>query len=448
MSPAATTTLSGQVLPEGIRPRDNTHTRSADLYLTQAQTAATDEEGEQRFRQAMEAARAGIAADAENPKSYFQAAQAAVGLKEFAVADSMFARAEELHPRYVLETEPWREQGWVNAYNAAIEPLNAGDLEKAAELFDVGNRLYSSRPEGFLQLGSIYSRLERMSESVAAYRSAMELLEESKELQMADPELAEVWQQHWDIATLGLGQALTFSEQYQEAAELYGSMLAEDPENTALLGALAGVLTEMGQADSVQVLYRDLLARPNLTERDLFNAGVGLYQIEQYDRAAEAFRAAAEMNPLNRDARMNLAQTLHISEKFEDLIPAARDLLELDPLNGLGWIFLTRAYSELERVEEANEVFLEYQAIGYEIENLRLDSEPDGGARIFGELKNTAGTPGTTITLRFQFGGEAGREIGSMDLPVTLPEVDGLQVFQGTFNSTEYVTGYRYEVLR
>ena len=447
VSPAAPVTLGGQLLPEGIRPRDNTHTRSADLYLTQAQTAATDEEAERRFRQALEAAYAGIEQDPENPKSYFQGAQASVGLNDFLGADSLFTRAEELHPRYILETEPWREQGWVNAYNEAIDPLNAGDLEEAARLFEMANLLYADRPEAFLQLGSLYARLDRFPDGIAAFGQAREILRESRALQMEDPELMDVWNQHWEIATTGMAQVLTFSERWEEAADLYGEMLADDPQNVQILGALAGVLTELEQADSVRVLYEDLLSRPGLSERDLFNAGVGLYQIGDYDRAAETFRQAARMNPFNRDARMNLAQTLHVAEKYEELIPAARELLELDPLNGLGWIFLTRAYSEMDRTEEANRVFLQYQDIGYEVESLRLDSEPEGGARIIGQLKNNGAQPGTPITLRFHFGGEDGQEVGTLDVRVEMPEVEGLQFFQGTFSSPRFVTGYSYEVV-
>jgi tetratricopeptide (TPR) repeat protein len=448
VSPAAPTGLGGQILPEGIRPRDNTHTRSADLYLTQAQTAATEEDAERRFQQALDASLAGIEQDPQNPKSYFQAAQAFVGLNDFAGADSMFNKAEELHPRYILETEPWREQGWVNAYNAAIDPLNAGELEESITLFEYANRLYSARPEAFLQLGSLYARVDRYPEAITAFGTAKELLEESRALQMEDPELAEVWKQHWEIANTGLGQVLTFSERWDEAAELYGAMLQEDPQNAQILGALAGVLTEMEQPDSVQALYQQLLSRTDLSERDLFNAGVGLYQIGEYDRAAESFRKAAEMNPFNRDARMNLAQTLHIAEKYESLIPASRELLEVDPLNGLAWIFLTRAYSELDRTDEANAVFLQYQDIGYELENIRLDSEPDGGARIVAQLKNNGAQPGSTVTLRFHFGGEDGREVGTLDVPVEMPEVDALQFFQGRFQSPHTVTGFRYEVVR
>jgi tetratricopeptide (TPR) repeat protein len=409
--------------------------------------ASDQAEKDDYFRQALDAALEGITSDPENPKSYFQAAVASVNLGEYFGADSLFTRAETIHPRYVLETEPWRERGWVDAYNAAIIPLNSGDLEAATALFEGADALYSARPEALLQLGSLYSRLGRYDQSVDAFRSSMTLLDESREIAMLDTAQAPMWEQQWEIATLGLGQALQFSERYQEAADLYGEMLAQDPDNASVLGSLASVLTELGQADSVDVLYENLLGRPGLTEFDYSNAGVGLYRIEQYDRAAQAFRAAAEMNPFNRDARLNLTQTYFQAQDWESLIPAARDLLALDPLNGLVWIFLTRAYSELEQDEQANEVFAEYQATGYEIENLMLDVSADGGATVNGTVKNSTAEQGTTVTLRFHFGGQTGREIGTIDIRVQLPAPEETVEFMGNFNSSDLVAGYRYEVV-
>jgi Tfp pilus assembly protein PilF len=237
-------------------------------------------------------------------------------------------------------------------------------------------------------------------------------------------------------------------ERYQEAADLYGQLLENDPENASIIGSLASVLTELEMPDSVDALYNNLLNRPGLTEFDYSNAGVGLYRIEQYDRAAQAFRRAAEMNPFNRDARLNLTQTYFSAEDWENLIPAARDLLELDPLNGLVWIFMTRAYSELEQPEEANAVFNEYQALGVEVENIMLDGMPNGGARVSGSLKNNTAEQGGTITLRFRFGGESGREIGTLDIRVQVPAAEESVQFSGTFNSSDFVTGYRYEMVR
>jgi tetratricopeptide (TPR) repeat protein len=435
------------VLAEGTRPRDNAQTRAAETFLDQAMEAADDVQKKALFQQALDAAMQGIVADSGNPQSYFQGAIANVNLGNYAEAAEMFETAEVIHPRYILQTEPWRERGWVNAYNDAIVPLNAGDLETAAELFAAANSLFSTRPEAFLQLGSVYSRLGRSDESATAFRDAMTLLEESKAVSLADTALAETWEQHWEIASLGLGQALQISEQWSAAADLYGQMLADDPDNPSIIGSLASVLTEMNMPDSVDALYDNLLNRPGLTEFDYSNAGVGLYRIEEYERAAQAFRSAADLNPFNRDARLNLTQTFFSAEDWENLIPAARELLEVDPLNGLVWIFMTRAYSELERVEEANAVFEEYQSIGYEVEGINMDALPAGGAAISGRLKNNAAEAGSTVTLRFHFGGERGTEVGTVDIRVQVPAVEALVDFSGQFNSSDLVYGYKYEVV-
>jgi hypothetical protein len=153
------------------------------------------------------------------------------------------------------------------------------------------------------------------------------------------------------------------------------------------------------------------------------------------------------MNPFNRDARLNLTQTHFSAEDWEALIPAARDLLTLDPLNGLVWIFMTRAYSELEQVEEANAVFAEYQALGVETEDIRLDPLPAGGARVTGALKNNTAEAGSTVVLRFHFGGQNGTEIGTVDIRIQVPAVEESVEFSGEFNSAEAVTGYSYEVV-
>jgi tetratricopeptide (TPR) repeat protein len=434
--------------PTGPRPRDNPNTNSAELYLVQAQGAVDAVDGAAKYQLALQSAEGGILADPQNPRSYFQAAQAYVGLEDFAGADSMFTKAEELYPDYAAETEPWREQGWILAYNAAIVPLNSGDLEEALGIFEMANSLYPARPEAFLQAGSVLSQLDRGEEAVEAFRTGMELLEASKARDMADSLAAPFWDQNWGIATAGLGHAMTLAGQLQEAADFYGGLLADDPQNIELIGNLATVLTELQMPDSVQALYAQLLSRPDLTERDYFNAGVGLYQIEQYGPAADAFRAAAEKNPFNRDARLNLANTLYTAEEFEALIPAARDLLAVDPLNGNMWLAMTRGLNVLERVQEANDTFREYQAIGYEIIDIRLDGVRGGGAKITGQLKNTAGTPGETVTLQFHFGGDRGQEVGTQLFRVQLPAVEQIAIFQGTFESTQQVTGYRYEVVR
>jgi tetratricopeptide (TPR) repeat protein len=439
--------VQGETLAEGIRPRDNGFTRSAEGLLNDALGAETDAERTDLYSQALQTTQDCIVEDVDNPKCFFLAAQANVGLGEYMAADSMFDKAEELHPRYILQTEPLRERAWVDAYNEAITPLNEGDLETALGIFAAANAVYSARHEAILQMGSIYSRLSRPEDAAEAFSATIEILEETRQMALADTARAPTWEEHWSFARTGLAQALQLAERYQEAADLLNEMIAENPDDPSLIGSLASVLTELEMPDSVEALYDNLLNRPGLTEFDLANAGVGLYRIGQYDRAAQAFRAAADMNPFNRDARLNLAQTYFSAEQWEEVVPAAEEVLEVDPLNGMIWIILARAHSELENDEEAGRVFNEYQAIGYEIENIMLDGGPTGGARVSGTLKNTTAEPGGTVTLRFHFGGADAQEIGTLEIRVQIPAAETSVEFMGDFVSSEQVTGYTYEVV-
>ncbi len=71
----------------------------------------------------------------------------------------------------------------------------------------------------------------------------------------------------------------------------------------------------------------------------------------------------------------------------------------------------------------------------------------DGGAGISGNFKNNTAEPGGTVTLRFHFGGQTGREIGTVDIRVQIPAVEEMVEFSGNFSSSEIVTGYKYEVV-
>ena len=101
----------------------------------------------------------------------------------------------------------------------------------------------------------------------------------------------------------------------------------------------------------------------------------------------------------------------------------------------------------MERTAEANAIFLEYQGFGYEISDLAVQPYEDGGARITGQIQNHTKDVGSTVTLRFHFGGEGGAEVGTLDVTITVPEAEAFQTFEAEFESSRYVRGYRYEAL-
>src|SRR5690606_5464602 len=116
---------------EAQRPSNNMHTRSAETYLSQADREAVVADKVAALNSALEAAFAGIENDPDNPRSWFQAGQAYIGLQDWAGADSVFDRAESLYPEYAEEINPMRQAAWIDAYNAGVTALQANNVEEA-----------------------------------------------------------------------------------------------------------------------------------------------------------------------------------------------------------------------------------------------------------------------------------------------------------------------------
>src|SRR5690606_37801080 len=111
------TSPTGRTYEPGIEPRQTNFAQQATIALAQGQ-----------FDESLARAQEGVASDSTNPLHYYLAGEAAAGLDDYELADSMWVIAERLYPAYQLEIEPSREAAWANAFNAGVEAYNAGDM--------------------------------------------------------------------------------------------------------------------------------------------------------------------------------------------------------------------------------------------------------------------------------------------------------------------------------
>lgn len=438
---------------EGIRPQDNEHTNAATLFLTQAQNAEDPEEREQGYRNALEAAMEGIQADSMNPQSYYQAGFALVMLEEdYAQADSLLDRATDLYSgdEFVEQISQVREQAWVNLYNQAIEPLNQGRTDEAIRLFQQANRMFDGRPEGFLNLGALYAQEGETEQAAEAFRDALEAVEvQSQRLEQADsvaPQQRESLQESERLASQNLGRMLTELGRSEEAIEVYEDYLERYPDDIQALSNLAVALTRAEMPDSAQSVYEGLLSRDDLTTQEYITVGVGLYQAEEWDRAAEAFQQAAERNPQSRDALYNLSQAYFAGERWEQAANTAEEVQELDPRNGNVYKLWARSLAETGDQQRGGDVLEEYEDLDFELDGLQFQVNQNG-ATVSGVLTNRTVRQGEPIILRFHFSDDQGNEIGTQDETIPAPGQDDSTRFEVTFNSSETVGGYWYEVV-
>ncbi|RMH13785.1 MAG: tetratricopeptide repeat protein, partial [Gemmatimonadetes bacterium] len=385
----------------------------------------------------------GIAADPDNPQSYFHAGVAYLGLKQYAQADSMLDKAEWIWPEYIEQIEPFRENAWIQAYNDALGRIEAGDERGAAELFEMANLVYDKRPEAYLNLGNTYANMGEFEKSVEAYRKAIEVVERPESKEERDEETYQQWQRYRLNAKLNMAQMLLLNDRAEEAIDLYNEILEEDPDNKTARSNLAVAMAQTGQSEAALGIYEELLNNPEASVLDLYNAGVGMYQAENFEGAATAFEKVVERSPMNRDALQNLAQTLAISEQWERLAPYAKRLVELDPYNEFAYRFYARALVATGEEQEAVAQMEKMQALPFTVDNMQFR----GAGRIAGSILNKSMEPGTEVTLRFHFYDEAGNEIGTQDVTVTLGAQDTQEVFQLKYEGEGELAGYGYEVV-
>jgi tetratricopeptide (TPR) repeat protein len=464
----------------GQRPRDDADTRAASVALAQA-ALAEGPAARQHYERALASGLSAIERDPANPRAYLVAGQAAVGVEQWVQADTMFARAEELHPPFSDQIEAEREEGWVMAYNAGVEALNAGDRELALERFRGADLLYQRRPEARLMLGVLHTQQGNREAAIAAYRGAVDILGEGPP-EGADEEQIDGWEDSRQAATFNLANLLAQAGRHGEAADILGEYLAHARGPAAevqvqALSARAVFLAQAGRADEAEALYEELLARDDLGANEYLQIGIALFNADDFERSADAFGTSAQLNPHSRDAYLNLVQALYtaasqleqepqtaerdrrLNEMYDRLLAAADRVEEFDPLNRSLLSFTLRAYrakadisppAEAERLmRRSQEVFRAFQEQAYEVSDLSIEPVGDEGARIHGVLTNLSGTPGQQVGLRFTVLDANGNALDTGTAQVTVPAVEESAEFSVTVNvAPATMAGWRDEQVR
>ena len=433
-------------------PRTPDMTRHLVLAAGRLQLAQSEVEDSVRlaaYRAALAVVHEAIEDDPGNPAVYLHLGWAHIGLRDYAAADTAFDKAEEIYPAYFDEddgTGPFREDGWIVAYNDALGRADAGDSEGAVNLFRLANGLYDLRPEAYLNLGTHLFNLGDTEGSIEAWEGAVRVIE-SPDSQPQDDEDRETWdEQYWVTSQSNLAQLLGSVGRADEVAGIYEAMLERDPDNTQLQGELALVLAQLGQGDDALSVYDEILASDDGAALDYFNAGVTLYQAESYDKATTAFEKVLVRAPMYRDALQNLVQTLQLTQRDEDQVPHSARLLEMDPQNDLVFQMHARALVQIGRQEEGVAFLTRMQELAFIVDNLQLQPREDGG-RVFGVVVNKTMAPGASVTLRFTFYDDEGNALGTADAEVPVSDPEVAMEFDISYDADTMVLGYSYEVM-
>ncbi|HEX6939605.1 MAG TPA: tetratricopeptide repeat protein [Longimicrobiales bacterium] len=463
---------------EGFRPKDNRYTREAEQNIALAMLRSSAEEKQQLYQKALESARMAIQEDSTNPQGWFVAGQAYANLGDFENADASWDKAEALYPDFRSEIATERENAWVRAYNEGVGALQQDDLDAAIAFMEKADAIYQGRPEARLQLGVFYARKNDFDKAISAYRGALEILRATPSFEM-DSAMQADWAANEELAVSNLAQLLSSSGRDAEAEALFREILAEDSTNIRALVSLAEVLTRQGKNAEADQIYADLIGRDDLSYAHYLTIGVGMFEAEQYEQSANAFRKAVQANPYSRDAYYNLAQALFmqadtleeehekargaaatelgakLTEIYKELAASGEKVLELDPFNRNIIAYMARAYQALSELTSDNAAKQEYRAkiqaalqrheeAAFEVMDISIipgETEVTMNGRVM-NLKLQEGAP---IRLRVHMRDTAGTVIGSQEVTISAPAANDVADFRVTVPVTGELAGWSYE---
>ena len=265
----------------------------------------------------------------------------------FKAADSAISVVEQSSPACAQFMAPFRQQkAWLNVTNAAINALNANQLDSAEVFANRSLTLDRNSPYPYTILASI-AKTKKNDAAVIEY--SKKVIETSG----TDSSYADVKERAiFEVANAQISAATkaTGAEKQRLAREAAASwsQLAESKDYIQSQAAVANLQKAyMLAGDSAQLgkIYAPMIAEPSkYTEGALLQAGVIASQAKRPDDAALLFEGVVARNPYSRDGLNNLAASYLQAGETTKAIPVIDRLVALDPNTPDNWMLYAFGY--------------------------------------------------------------------------------------------------------
>ena len=255
----------------------------------------------------------------------------------FVAADSAFAIVEKAMPECATVIQQWREQKpWLNTLNAAINALNAGQLDSAETLAKRALILDRKAPYAYSVLGSVAKARKN-------YTAANDYWKQTIDAAGTDTAYADVRSKTmYEIASAASEKADAASGAAKRAAakeaikpwQDYIAVASNDILLADAVDQTARMYMAAGDSATIPTIYAPILANPSkYGELTLVHAGVVATRNGRQADATKLFDAALAQNPYSRDVVNNLAATYIQNNEFSKAFPLIDKLVAMDPNN-------------------------------------------------------------------------------------------------------------------
>jgi tetratricopeptide (TPR) repeat protein len=318
--------------------RSNFRLNGAQQYLDQARRTRFEDDRQRHIVDAMrvltEAAQAG---GADQLTLWFFFGQTYLARHDLIGADSSFRKAEALGDADCRRAVgQLRRLEFVPLQNAAVEQIQAHQLDSGLALYRRAHLIYRDEPRSFLNMANVFTQQDNTDSAVIYFRLGIATGDDPRanDLRAA--------------ALLNVARLLHRAGRFAAADTAYRAYLERKPRDMEALTNLASVLTNLNRPEEAAAIFDSILAHPDsLPSFALFETGVALFRQDRYPMAARAFELGLEKNPFLRDALFNLVNTYVAANDTARALPAAKRLVAADSMNRGSIRLLAAAYQRM-----------------------------------------------------------------------------------------------------
>jgi len=197
---------------------------------------------------------------------------------------------------------------------------------------------YKAHREYLLTLGSAYSHLNLMTESLTAYESAYRLFSGDAEV------------------TYRYGWVLCASKKFAEAEQILQKAISLEPKRADAhynLAVAHGALEKWKEA--ADEFAETIALNPSRSDAH-GGLGTAYKELEKFKEAVTPLKEAIRISPDDPEAYAQIGVVYSELHEWEAAVEAGKKLRQLLPDNEIGFWIMSSAYAELERYAEAMEV--------------------------------------------------------------------------------------------
>ncbi len=417
----------------------------------------------------------------KNPAAWYYLARYYILTQDLTGADSAFRQAETLKPDCAEEIGIWRRFVWIGVFNSGIGAWQANNTDSAMAWFRRANAIYQGEPTGFKYLASLLYQAGQLDSAVVYFRRAADIAAKDAK-----------WKQDRKDALFNMARIEHSQKHWTEAQAAYKEYLTVFPNDPEAQASLASVLSQTGQRDSAFAMYRRIIAQgDSVGATSMFRVGVEIFQavsdepdtgkaggdcrtqartnrltpvrikarcdsvtrgmMREYETAAgvtyrlaaQAFEAGLKVNPYFRDGLYNLMNAYLQVNDSTHVVPVARRLVSVDPMNRMSLRLLAFAHQRVGRVDSTlHYLRMADSTLVADVTLSEFDPQ-DSTARVKGLVTNLRNKPGQPFKLVFEFLNAQGEALAkqSTDVPALPPQ--GTHLFEITV-AAKGVAAWRY----